>query len=128
MENKKPRILLADDEGHIRAFMKAVIKTMGYEVVGEAGNGRDAVERFRELKPDITLLDINMPQKTGTEALQGIIEIEPNACVIMLTSLSDMASIQECITLGASNYIRKDTPLEDIKTMIAEAWHEHIAE
>jgi len=104
--------------------MKAVVKTMGYELVGEAANGMEAVDRFRSLRPDITLLDINMPVKTGLEALKEIMAMDPSACVVMLTSLSDRETIEECLTLGASNYIRKDTPLPQIKALIAETWED----
>lgn len=124
----RPRVLLADDEFHIRAMMKAVIKTMGYDIAAEAMNGQEAIDRFKELKPDITLLDINMPVKTGTEALKEIIDAQPDACVIMLTSVSDLASVQECADCGAANYIRKDTPITEMKTCIAETWQAHKSE
>ena len=124
MGKNPPKLLLADDESHIRTMMKAVVKTMGYELVGEAANGLEAVDRFRSLRPDITLLDINMPIKTGLEALKEIMTLDPSACVIMLTSLSDRETIEECLALGASNYIRKDTPLAQIKALIAETWED----
>jgi len=128
METMKPRVLLADDEIHIRAMMKAVIKIMGYDVAAEAANGQEAIDRFREVKPDITLLDINMPVKMGTETLKEIIAAQPGACVIMLTSVSDLSSVQECIDFGAANYIRKDTPIAEMKTAIAETWKAHKSE
>ena len=60
---RKPRVLLADDEMHLRMLMKTVITSMNCDVVGEAKNGAEAVERYKQTKPDITLLDINMPVK-----------------------------------------------------------------
>lgn len=122
MDNIKPRVLLADDEVHIRMMMKAVINSMSYEIIAEAATGQEAVSLFKLNKPDIVLMDINMPLKTGPEALKEIMEIDPDACVIMLTSVSDMESVEECIKAGAMNYIRKDTPLMVIKAMIAETW------
>jgi len=126
MSTEKPRILIADDEGHIRTLIKAVIKMLGFDVVAEASNGQEAVERFKECKPDMTLLDINMPLKTGLDALQEIMAIAPDTCVIMLTSLSDRTSIEQCVNLGASNYIRKDTPIPEMKEMLTDTWKSHL--
>jgi two-component system, chemotaxis family, chemotaxis protein CheY len=124
LEKRNPRILLADDELHIRKMMGAVIKSMGFDVVAEAANGNEAVELFFKEKPDIALLDINMPIKTGTEALKEIIAASPDACVIMLTSVSDLETVQEVINLGAAQYIRKDMQLFEIKKIVAETWQE----
>ena len=125
MEKRNPRILLADDELHIRKMMGAVIKSMGFDVVAEAANGNEAVALFLKEKPDIALLDINMPIKTGIEALKEIIAASPDACVIMLTSVSDLETVQEVIKLGAAQYIRKDMQLNEIKKIVAETWREH---
>lgn len=122
METRKPRVIIADDEGHIRAMMKAVMNSMQCEIAGEAANGEEAVNLFKKEKPDLLLLDINMPIKTGEEALKEIIEDFPDALVIMLTSVADMESIENCINLGAANYIRKDTPLTEIKNAVRETW------
>jgi two-component system chemotaxis response regulator CheY len=118
--NDKFRVVIADDENHIRMFIKSVIKTMGAEITGEARNGVEAVEMYRNTKPDIVLMDINMPQKTGEEALSEIISEFPDACVVMMTSVSDIETVQSCIEKGASNYIRKDTPIDQIKEIIRE--------
>lgn len=125
MSEDKAKVLIADDEAHIQTLINTVIRSMGYEVVGMAKNGSEAVDIFREKSPDITLLDINMPVKTGTEALKEIMSADPGAFVIMMTSVSDMETVQECVELGASHYIRKDTPITEMKEMIAEAWGEH---
>ncbi len=119
---QKPRILIADDEIHLRMLMKKVMTSMNCEIVGEAKNGIEAIELYKKEKPDLLLLDINMPVKTGEEALKEIIEEFPDAFIIMLTSLADMESVENCLNLGASNYIRKDTPLDEIKKIIKETW------
>jgi len=119
---RKPRVLLVDDEMHLRMLMKTVITSMNCDIVGEAKNGAEAVERYKQTKPDLTLLDINMPVKNGEEALREIIEHDPDAFVIMLTSITDMESVETCLSLGAANYIRKDTPLNEIKKFIRETW------
>lgn len=75
---------------------------------------------FLKTRPDLLLMDINMPEKTGDEALIEIIEEFPDACVIMMTSVSDIETVQQCIEKGASHYIRKDTPIDQIKEIILE--------
>lgn len=119
---KKPQVMIAEDEEHSRVLLKAVLHSMNCEVVGEAKNGAEAVELFKQLKPHLLLLDINMPLKTGEEVLQEIRSDFPNAFVIMVTSVSDLASVEQCLTLGAANFIRKDTPIAEIKAIIKESW------
>ena len=119
-----PRVLLADDEPHIRAMMKAVLQAAGCTVLGEARNGQEAVDLFRQLRPDLLLLDINMPVMTGTEALGKVMAEFPDALVVMLTSLADADSVEQCLSLGAVNYLRKDTPLGQIKDFVLETWRE----
>lgn len=121
-EARVPKVVIADDELHIRLLIKKALTSMNYSVVGEASNGNEAVEMFKKEQPDIILLDINMPFKGGEEALHEIIAISPDTLAIMLTSVSDMESVEKCISAGAANYIRKDTPLADIKKMISETW------
>ncbi|MDH5525369.1 MAG: response regulator [Desulfobulbaceae bacterium] len=124
-DNKKIRVLLADDEVHIRVLMKRVLESMGVEVVAEAKNGQEAVDLYREKRPHMTFLDINMPLKDGTKALKEIKAEFPEAFVIMLTSLSAMETVKECIAAGAANYIRKDTPLNELKLFVKESWDEY---
>lgn len=120
MADTKTRVLLADDEMHIRMMLKTVINSIDCEVVAEASNGKEAVTLFKEKRPDLVLLDINMPLQTGEEALKEIIEEFPSALVIMLTSVTDMESVERCIDAGACNYIRKDTPLVEMKALVSE--------
>lgn len=119
MEAKK-RVILADDEKHIRAMMKAVISSLNCEIVGEAADGHEAVDLYKKEKPDLLLLDVNMPQRSGIDALREIKREFPNALVIMLTSVVDMENIKQCIALGAANYIRKDTPITEMKQIIKD--------
>ncbi|MGE4498653.1 MAG: response regulator transcription factor, partial [Deferribacterales bacterium] len=86
-------------------------------------NGLEAVELCRQFKVDIVLLDINMPRQTGTESIKEIKELQPNALVIMLTSVADVETVDECIKNGAYNYIRKDTPIKEIRQIIVESWN-----
>jgi two-component system, chemotaxis family, chemotaxis protein CheY len=119
---KKIRVMIADDESHVRKLIKTVLLSMNCEVVGEATNGRDAVEMFKTLKPNILMLDINMPLKSGKEALADIIKRYSNAFVIMMTSLSDKETLEDCIKLGASGFIRKDIDIDEMKEIIRKTW------
>ena len=124
-EARKPRVLLAEDEPHCRALMKAVLTSMNCEIAGEARTGNEAVELYRKLMPNLMMLDVNMPTKSGDEVLAEVIGEFPEAFIIMLTSVTDQETIEKCIRLGASNYIRKDTPVAEIKRLIKESWTAH---
>jgi two-component system chemotaxis response regulator CheY len=126
-EAKKLRVLIAEDESHSRLFLKAIVTSMKCEVVGEAGTGVETIELYRQLKPHMLLLDINLPNKTGEEVLKEIRAEFPRAFVIVVTSVSDQETVERCIDLGAANYIRKDTPIAEIKLAIKETWSAYVA-
>jgi two-component system, chemotaxis family, chemotaxis protein CheY len=121
-EAKKPRVMIADDEIHTRVFLKAILQGMKCEVVAEASNGAEVLEIYRNTRPHLLLLDVSMPFKTGDEALQEIMNEFPKAFVIMLTSVADVQTIEKCLQIGASNYIRKDTSVDEIRAIIKESW------
>lgn len=120
MTPAKKRVVLCDDEFHIRLLIKTAVNSIGCEVVAEGKNGNEAVALFRQHRPDLLLLDVNMPEATGEEALGKICAEFPDALVVMLTSVSDSATVEHCLISGAANYIRKDTPIAEIKAMIGE--------
>ncbi len=119
--NTPLRVLLADDEPHIRAMIAALLRQMGLQVSGEAANGAIALALFRQNPPDLLLLDVNMPVMTGIDTLRELIAEFPLARVIMLTSMADLHTVEECLHLGAFNFIRKDCPLPEIQAAIQEA-------
>jgi len=116
-------ILLADDERHIRVLIKRILKKLDVEIVWEAKNGDEAIELYKEYQPDLTLLDINMPNKTGIEVLEEIKQFDPNALIIILTSLANMEDIQKCAALGAAGYIRKDLDEDEIIKTIKDSYN-----
>ncbi|MBN1268291.1 MAG: response regulator [Kiritimatiellae bacterium] len=118
---QKPQVLVIDDEAHVRTILRDILTTMGFDVIGEGGTGLEAVELYRALRPDLMLLDINMPVMTGEEALMVIMPEFSDALVVMLTSMTDAKSVETCLNLGAVNYIRKDTSLAEIRNIIEEA-------
>jgi two-component system, chemotaxis family, chemotaxis protein CheY len=113
-------ILLVDDEAHIRKFVGLILKTLGAPKLLEAPNGQEAVAIYQRENPDLVLLDINMPIMDGIETLKKLREIDPECIVIMLTSLASRSNIENAIALGATNYIRKDTPKDEIAKSLSE--------
>lgn len=118
--NRPPRVILADDEPHVRAFLRHVIKAVPGEVAAEANNGEEVVKLCREHHPDLVLLDLNMPVKSGEEALREILAESKDVRVIMLSSSADRRSVEHCAQLGAAHYIRKDCPFEEMCEIIRE--------
>lgn len=119
--------MIADDEDHVRQYMRAVMERMNADVIAEAADGISAVKGFLKQRPHMLLLDINMPKMSGRDALKEIITRKPNAFVIMLTSLADKETIEECLDLGASGYIRKDISPEAMRDVIKTAWRAYKA-
>jgi len=114
------KAMLVDDEPHIRKFISLLLRQLGAPTIFEAANGADAIERYKAEKPDIVLLDVNMPIMDGLGALRGIMAHDPDAVVIMLTSLTSRSLISQAAELGASNYIRKDTTKDEILMSLRE--------
>ncbi len=117
-------ILVVDDEPHIRKYVSLILKQMGVTQIFEAGNGEEAVIVYQRDKPRLVLMDVNMPRIDGIQALRRLKEIDPECCVVMLTSLTNRDTVQQALDLGAQNYIRKDTPKEEIAKALAETFAE----
>lgn len=113
-------ILLVDDEPHIRKYVGLIIRQLGQPTIIEATNGEEALAAYARDKPDLVLLDINMPKMDGIETLRRLMASDPDAVVVMLTSLANRQSVEEALEAGARNYIRKDTPKEEIAKALAE--------
>jgi len=106
------RILIADDHAVVREGLRTLINTKpGMEVVGEAGDGVEAVALVRDLKPDVILLDMVMPRKNGLEAINGIKKNNPEARILVLTSFDDDERVFSAIKAGALGYLLKDSSL-----------------
>lgn len=107
------KILVAEDEALIRIDLVELLKSEGYQVVGEAGNGEDAVRLARELNPDLVIMDIQMPVMTGLEAAE-IIAGERIAPVIMLTAFSQRELVEQASEAGAMSYVVKPFDSSDL--------------
>ncbi|ADG06220.1 response regulator [Kyrpidia spormannii] len=101
------KVLVVDDAAFMRMMIKEILTKHGYEVVGEAVNGIQAVEKFQELRPDLVTLDITMPEMDGIEALKRIRAIDPEAKVIMCSAMGQQAMVIDAIQAGAKDFIVK---------------------
>ena len=115
-------ILICDDAAFMRMMIKDILTKNGYNVVGEAENGVKAIEAYQEFSPDLVLMDITMPEMDGIDALKGIREKDPNACVIMCSAMGQQAMVIEAIQSGAKDFIVKpfqaERVLEAVKKVI----------
>jgi two-component system chemotaxis response regulator CheY len=115
------RVLVVDDAAFMRKVVSDALAKGGHEVVGEAGNGVEAVARFQELKPEVTTLDITMPEKDGLAALKEIIELDPAARVIMCSALGQESKVLESIKLGARDFVVKPFQAERVNEAVSKA-------
>ncbi len=101
------RVLIVDDAAFMRMLLKDIITKAGYEVVGEAANGVEAVEKYKELKPDVVTMDITMPEMNGIDAIKKIREFAPDAKIIVCSAMGQQAMVVEAIQAGAKDFIVK---------------------
>jgi two-component system chemotaxis response regulator CheY len=101
------RILVVDDAAFMRKVVSDALTAGGHEVIGQAENGAEAVSQYTALRPDVTTLDITMPEKDGLEALAEIIAIDPSAKVLMCSALGQESKVIESIKLGAKDFVVK---------------------
>ena len=115
-------ILIVDDAAFMRMMIKDILTKNGYNVVGEAENGAKAIEKYGELKPDLVLMDITMPEVDGIAALKKIKGADPNALIIMCSAMGQQAMVIESIQAGAKDFIVKpfqpDRVIEAVKKVV----------
>jgi YesN/AraC family two-component response regulator len=116
--------LVADDENHIRSYVRIILNHLGVEEVLEAKSGDEVLDIYINNKPDVVFLDINMPGLTGLEVLPKIMEVDPDAVVIMLTGHASRHLVENSAREGAVHYIRKDTPQQEISKMLRTLFDE----
>jgi two-component system chemotaxis response regulator CheY len=100
-------MLVVDDAMIIRELIKEAAGEAGFTVVGEGANGQEAIERYRELRPDVVTLDLVMPQFDGLHALEGILGIDPQARVIVVSALEQTTILKDAFRKGAADFITK---------------------
>jgi two-component system, chemotaxis family, chemotaxis protein CheY len=116
------RVLIVDDAAFMRMMIKDILTKNGYDVVGEAQDGAEAVEKYKELTPDLVTMDITMPEKDGISALKDIKAINSNANIIMCSAMGQQAMVIDAIQAGAKDFIVKpfqaDRVIEAISKVI----------
>ncbi|MDF2605956.1 MAG: two-component system response regulator [Bacillales bacterium] len=100
-------VLITDDSLVMRMQLKNMVTKLGHEVVGEAENGLVAIKKYKELKPDLVTMDITMPEMSGIEAVKEIININPNAKIVMCSAMGQQSMILDAIQAGAKDFIVK---------------------
>jgi two-component system chemotaxis response regulator CheY len=116
------KILICDDAAFMRMMIKDVLTKNGYTIAGEAENGKVAVEKYNETKPDLVMMDITMPEMDGIQALKAIKSQDPSAVVIMCSAMGQQAMVIESIQAGAKDFIVKpfqaDRVIEAVKKVV----------
>ena len=117
------RVLIVDDHALFRRGLQMVLaQEPDVEVVGEASDGSEAVEKAKTLKPDIVLMDVRMPRRSGIEAAGDIRDALPGAKILMLTISDEEADLYESIKAGASGYLLKEISIEEVADAIRSVW------
>ncbi|MGF7050239.1 two-component system chemotaxis response regulator CheY [Paenibacillus sp. DS2015] len=111
------KILVVDDSLFMRVILKEIILNMGHTVIGEAENGIEAIQRYSELQPDLITMDINMPMMSGITALKEILEINPQAKILICSALGQQKFITEAIRAGAKDFVVK--PIQEERVIEA---------
>ncbi len=115
-------ILLVDDAAFMRMMLRDILGKNGYNIVGEAENGAKALEKYKELKPNLVIMDITMPEMDGIQAAKAIKSADSNALIIMCSAMGQQAMVIESIQAGARDFIVKpfqpDRVLEAVKKVI----------
>lgn len=101
------KVLVVDDAAFMRMMIKDILRKGGYEVVGEAEDGLKAVEKFKELRPDLVTMDITMPDMDGITAVKEIRKIDANAMIIMCSAMGQQAMVIDAIQAGAKDFVVK---------------------
>ncbi|HPT87866.1 MAG TPA: response regulator [Bacillota bacterium] len=117
------RVLVVDDAAFMRMMIKDILRKGGYEVVGEAEDGAKAIEKYKELQPDLVTMDITMPDMDGITAVKEIRKIDPNALIIMCSAMGQQAMVIDAIQAGARDFVVKpfqpDRVLEAVRKVLS---------
>lgn len=117
----RPTVLLCDDSRALRMLAAGQLEEAGFEVAGEAGNGLEAVAQYQAIRPDLVLLDLVMPECDGRQALARILHADPQARVVILSSLGAQSDIEDCLRLGAKSYLQKPIDPDAMERVLRDA-------
>ena len=115
------RILVVDDAQFMRMMLKNILSGAGYEIVGEGENGVQAIEKYKDLKPDLVVMDMIMPEMGGIDAVREIVKLDPGAKVLMCSAMGQQALVVEAIQVGARDFIVKPFQPAGVLEAVAKA-------
>ena len=115
------KVLVVDDAAFMRMMLKDILGKNGFEIVGEAENGKVAVDKFRELKPDLVTMDITMPELDGISAVKMIKQVDKNARIVMCSAMGQQAMVIDAIQAGARDFIVKPFQPERVIEAVQKA-------
>jgi len=110
----KIKVLAVDDSKTMLAMLAAQLRDSNFEVVATACSGPEAVEKFKEVKPQLVLLDVVMPEVTGVDTLERLLDVDTGACVVMVSSIGTEATVQDCLKKGAKSFLQKPLQKENM--------------
>ena len=113
------RVLIVDDSEVFRYKIRMLLEEEGHTIVGEASNGAEGFESYKELRPDVTTMDVTMPIMDGIEALKQIMQFDPSAKVIMVAASAQENKISEAFILGAFDFLPKPFDMERVSEIVA---------
>ena len=119
-EGSAAKILIVDDAAFMRVVLKDILTSNGYSTIYEAGDGASAISSYKMYKPDLLTMDINMPGVDGLQALKTILEINPMAKIIMVTSIEQKHVVQKAIKLGAKDYVTKPFDRANVAAVVSK--------
>jgi two-component system chemotaxis response regulator CheY len=121
-KNKPQRVLVVDDDMLIREVLKAILRSEGFKVVGEARDGEAGIAQTDALRPDVVCLDINMPGMSGLDALKVLREKFPQVRVVMITGEASTGTVRDAVSSGASGYIIKPFNAKRVSAVLRTAF------
>jgi two-component system chemotaxis response regulator CheY len=126
-QHRKPTVLIVDDVAFVRSTLSTILMQSGYEVVGEASSGAEAIEQFGRLKPDLVTMDVVMPKMSGIEAARKIIKTTPTARIVMISAMGQESLVMEAIHAGARDYLLKPFSSEEILKTLAHVLEDRVS-
>jgi len=111
---KKVKVLAVDDSKTMLAMLSAQLRDSDFEVVATASSGPEAVQKFKEIKPQLVLLDVVMPEVTGLDTLERLLGLDTGACVVMVSSIGTESTVQDCLKKGAKSFLQKPLQKENM--------------
>lgn len=115
------RVLIVDDATFMRMMIKDILTKNGYEIAGEATDGQSALEKYKEVMPDLVTMDITMPEMDGVDAVQAIIKFDSEARIIMVSAVGQQAIVIDAIQAGAKDFIVKPFSPERVLEAVSNA-------